>query len=181
MSEIPNRSQDTSARQLPDYLVVGRVARPHGVRGALLVEPFSEVITSLEPGSRIYIGDEEFEHRLKEIRPHQKRYLAFLEGCEDRTEAEKYRDREIKVSLDMVTALPEHTYYRWQILDLRVETVEGKPLGTVVHILETGANDVYVVEDEGGEELLIPAIHSVIRTIDLDRGKIIVQLLEGME
>jgi 16S rRNA processing protein RimM len=76
--------------------------------------------------------------------------------------------------------LPEHTYYRWQILGLQVWSDEQQNLGQIVEILETGANDVYLVRSESGEELLLPAIEPVVLQVDLVGKRMRVHLLPGL-
>jgi 16S rRNA processing protein RimM len=103
-----------------------------------------------------------------------------LEGCEDRDSAEHWREQTIFIRLEEAEPLPEGVYYRWQILGLDVVSDQDEPLGKVEQILETGANDVYLVRDESGNELLLPAIESVILQVDLERGRLLVHLLPGL-
>lgn len=172
--------QDQGARQPPEHLVVGRVARPHGVRGTLVVEPGSKVIESLQPGSIVYLGDHERAFTIENIRPHHQRFLITLDGIADRDEAELYRDLDVKLSFQDSDPLEEHEYYYWQILGMQVITEDGEKLGELVDIIETGANDVYLVRDEEGKELLLPAIGDVILEVDLESGLLTVQLLPGL-
>ncbi|MGD2057556.1 MAG: ribosome maturation factor RimM [Anaerolineales bacterium] len=180
----PNQSSselDQGARQPPEHLVVGRVVRPHGVRGTLVVEPDSKVIESLQPGSVVFIGDYDRAFEILNFRPHRKRFLITLEGIDDRDQAEQFRDLDVKLSYQDSEPLQEHEYYYWQILGLRVENEAGGILGEVVNILETGANDVYIVRSGSGEEILLPAIEDVILDVDLDAGRMLVHLLPGLQ
>ena len=173
-------NHDQGARQPPEHLVVGRVARPHGVRGSLVVEPGSKVIESLRPGSIVFLGDSERAFTIENIRPHHKRFLLTLDGIADRNEAEQYRDLDVRLDFVDSEPLTEHEYYYWQILGMQVITVEEEQLGEVVDIIETGANDVYLVRDEQGDELLIPAISDVILEVDLEASILRVRLLSGL-
>jgi 16S rRNA processing protein RimM len=103
-----------------------------------------------------------------------------LAGCRTREQAEAYRGDDVRLRLDAAPPLPPGRHYQWQILGLRVVTDDGNPLGHVRRILETGANDVYVVENDLGEELLLPAITSVIRGVDLEQGVLTAHLLPGL-
>ncbi len=87
---------------------------------------------------------------------------------------------EIRIPFDEADPLPAGEYYYWQILGLRVRTIEGEYLGEVSQILETGANDVYIVRTDDGEDLLIPAIRSVIQKIDLEHGVIEIEVIPGL-
>jgi 16S rRNA processing protein RimM len=106
-------------------------------------------------------------------------YLKFADIV-DRTAAEQFRGAEVLVPTREAVRLPEGQFYWHQVIGLRVEdTRTGQTLGTVVDILETGANDVYVVRGPRGE-ILIPAIKDVIKNIDPDSGRILVEPLPGM-
>ncbi len=175
-----NRSNSSDARQPPEFLAVGRVVRPHGIRGALLVEAFSELIHDLQADHQVFLGEEHKVVNVREFRSHKRGYLLSVEGCEDRDTAELWRDHRIYLRFEKTDALPEGTYFHFQILGLTVETEDAECLGTITNILQTGANDVYVVQDEAGNELLLPAIESVIREVDLENSRIIVTLLPGL-
>jgi len=85
------------------------------------------------------------------------------------------------IPMQSAEPLPEGVYYRWQILGLAVVELEGQHLGTVAEILETGANDVYIVRKNDPRELLLPAIESVILKVDLEQGRLLVRVPEGLE
>lgn len=103
-----------------------------------------------------------------------------LAGIEDRDAAAALRDWLVQVPENEAWKLPKGQYYWHQIIGLAVRTTDGRHLGTVADILETGANDVYVVAREG-DELLLPAIKDVVRSISPEDGEIVVELLPGME
>lgn len=146
----------------------------------LQVEAYTEVIHSLKPTSEILLGQEKVPAVVREFRPHRARFLLAIEDCEDRESAERFRGMDIFVPFDDVEPLPEGIFYHWQILGLEVITDEGEILGNVERILETGANDVYLIRGRSGEELLLPAIQSVILDIDLQEGRITVRLIPGL-
>lgn len=176
-SDTPEKG---SARQPPNFLVVGRIVRPHGIRGGLVVEQFSKMIQSIRPGMEIFLGDTKTPSIVTSIRLHRGRYLLAIEGCEDRDTAEQWRDVEIRLESGEIESLQEGEYYHWQLLGLRVCCEDGEVLGEIAEIVETGANDVFVVRNETGDEVLLPAIKSVIREVNLERGKVIVHLLPGL-
>jgi 16S rRNA processing protein RimM len=180
MGSRENQSRSSDARRPPEFLAVGRVVRPHGIRGALLVEASSELIHDLRADQQIFLGEEHRLIKIRDFRPHKRGYLLFIEGCEDRNTAERWRDQHIYLRFEEIDALPEGTYFHFQILGLTVETADAECLGTIASILQTGANDVYIVKDDAGNELLIPAIESVIREVDLENSRIVVNLLPGL-
>ncbi len=165
----------------PDHLVVGRIVRPHGIRGEVIVEPYSETIRSLEAGSVVFIKSPENPYTILALRNHRNRLILRIQGCEDREAAEGFRGTELQIPTPDAEPLPEGVYYRWQILGLKVKEDTGRLLGTVAEILETGANDVYIVRGDDTREILLPAIKDVILEVDLERGQILVQLPDGLE
>ena len=159
-------------------MAVGRVLRPHGVRGELVIQAYSELIRSLEPSSEVFLEDRPIA--LISIRPHREKYLIRLEGCSNRTEAEHFRDQEIQIAFADAEDLPDGTYFYWQIIGLQVFAESGEGLGQISEIIETGANDVYLVKQQSGGEILIPAIEDVILEVDLENGRMKVHILPGM-
>jgi 16S rRNA processing protein RimM len=180
MGSYKEHNTGNPARQPPEFLAVGRIVKPHGVHGGLKVVVLSDLIETLTETTTVFLGQDKIPARIREIRPHQNGFLMFLEDLDSRNEAEKMRGEIIYTRYDDVDALPEDTYFYWQIIDLEVYTHEGERLGSVVNVLETGANDVYVIREESGGELLLPAIPSVILEVDLDDSRMIVNLLPGL-
>ena len=166
--------------QQHDFIAVGRVVRPHGVRGNLLVEPISDLIQSLDQGSVVFVGTEHEPAEVVFAQTHKHRYLVSVQNCQSREQAELWRDQELYLRTEHAGDLPEGTYYHWQIIDMLVETMEGRELGRIRQILVTGANDVYVIEMANGEELLLPAIDDVVQEIDVEAGRMRVRLLSGL-
>ncbi|MGA9533967.1 MAG: ribosome maturation factor RimM [Anaerolineales bacterium] len=173
MTETPD------ARSL-SHVAVGRVIRPHGVRGALQVDAISDLLLGLQPGTVVTFGEEHWETKVIFLHAHRKRYLMAVEDCSDREHADLLRGSLIYLPAEAASSLPEGTYFHHQIVGLRVETEQGEALGHVLDILHTGANDVYIVGEEDGDELLIPAIGSVVQRIDLQEELMVVRLLPGL-
>ena len=176
----PSRRSSERARRPAHHLLVGRVSRPHGLRGDLLLESLSEILDSVHPGASVYLGKRSEPSRVASLRRHGRNYLMSLEGCTDRASAESFRGEEVRLRLEEAAPLSPGRYYYWQIIGLRVASDEGTVLGVVRQILETGANDVYIVQTESGKDLLLPAITSVIRKVDLEKGEIEVHLIPGL-
>lgn len=173
-------SENLHARQPPEFLDVGRILRPHGLRGELVLQPFSELIQILKPSTEIHLGPEDTPMIVSAIRPHHSRYLLSIEGCEDRDAAEEWRGKVVRIRFEQAKPLQEGVYYHWQILDLLVYNTEDDLLGTIVEILETGANDIYVVKSEQDGEILLPAIKDVILKVDLETSRMIVDIPPGL-
>jgi len=164
------------------YLAIGRVVRAHGVRGEISVAVLTDFPERFESLEWVYVGNE-FEaqpFRLEKHRWHKKNVLLTLSDITDRTQAEQLQGQFIQIPIDEAVPLPDGDYYLYQLVGLQVITSTGELLGTIDHIIETGANDVYVVKNEAQEELLIPAIADVVKSVDLDKGQIIIELLDGL-
>jgi len=134
----------------------------------------------LSAGRKIYLGPDRTPRTVRSLRSHGENYLVLLKGTADRTGADRYRGAVIYVRSDSAPPLPLDVYYNWQIVGLEVHTEGGETLGKIAEILQTRANDVYVVRNEGGEELLLPAIESVILNVDLDAKRMLVRLIPGL-
>lgn len=167
-------------RSEPRYLVVGRIVRPWGVRGELKVEILTEDPARFEQLEAVYVGPQFVSYRLEGARLHRGVVLLKLAGCDDRNAAEGLRDLLVQVAMEDALPLEEGEYWVHQVVGLEVWTTEGDLLGLVQEVLETAANDAYVVRDRSGREVLIPALRSVVLEIDLAAGRMLVELPEGL-
>ncbi len=111
---------------------------------------------------------------------HQGYALIKLKGVESRDEADKFRELFVMVSMEDAIPLEEGELYLYQFIGLKVQTEDGHLLGEIVDIIETGANDVYVVDSADYGEVLIPDTEEVILEIDIDAGMVVVRLPEGL-
>ncbi|HZT96136.1 MAG TPA: ribosome maturation factor RimM [Chloroflexota bacterium] len=161
-----------------DWMLVGRVAGAFGVHGELKVDPLTDFPRRFEELEVVYTGEKHFPRTVLSARV-GRRILLRLEGISSREDAQALRGTSLWVPRDQAVGLPEGQYYRDELVGLRVETEEGEALGSIDDILETGANDVYIVRSEG-RELLVPAIQDVVVAIEVGRGRIIIRPLPGM-
>jgi 16S rRNA processing protein RimM len=161
---------------------IGRVMKPHGVKGKVKVDYFGEDLHRSSFYREIFIEDEKGKpesYEVLETVPQPPRLILRLKGIEKVEETKPLIGKEILVEKDALLKLGEGEYYWIDILGMRVETREGKGIGKVKEILPTGANDVYVVEGKRGE-ILLPATEEVIQSIDLERRVIKVIRMEGL-
>jgi 16S rRNA processing protein RimM len=164
----------------PVYLVVGFLRRAHGVRGEIILDIHTDFPERLQSGRKLFVGDKYKPMTLSGARPHAKGMLVKFQGIETPEDAGQLRNQWVYVRATDVPALPEGKIYQHELFGFNVVDENDHPLGEVVEILETGANDVYVVKDEAGKEILLPAIPSVILELDTDRRLMRVHLLEGL-
>lgn len=164
---------------MTDFLAVGRIVGPHGIRGELKVEVMTDFPARFEPGSTLWVEGFDEPCEVVSSRTHKRFLLVHLDCFGDRTQAEPLRGLHLQVPRQQAMPLPEGEFYSDELQGLRVETVEKVELGTLVEVVWTGANDVYIVQGEFGE-LLLPAIAEVVQEVDLQKGRMVVQLLPGL-
>jgi len=161
---------------------IGRVVKPHGVKGKVKAEYYGVDLRKLSLYREIFIEDEKGDPKAYEILeaiPQPPRLILRLKGIEKIEEAESLTGREIFVKREALRELEEGEYYWVDILGVEVETQEGKRIGRVKEIFPTGANDVYVVEGKRGE-ILLPATEEVIQSIDIKKRVMRVVRKEGL-
>lgn len=164
----------------PVFLVVGRLQRPHGLKGEILMGVMTDFPERIQPEGTLYIGNQHEPLKILSRREHTKGMLLQFEDYDSRETVAALTNREVFVRADDRPALPEGEYYQHQLIGLQVVTDEGQSLGTLVEFLETGANDVYIVRGAAGKDILLPAIDEVVLGIDLEAGEIRVHLMEGL-
>ena len=163
----------------PLYLSVGFLRRPHGLKGEIIMDLHTDFPERMKKGREMFIGEKHKLMILANVRPHQKGVLVKFENIDTPEDAGLYRNQWVFVQTKDVP-LPDGEYYKHELIGLKVVDENDSPLGELVEILETGANDVYVVRDEAGKEILLPNIPSVILGLDVGRGLLKVHLLEGL-
>ena len=166
--------------QQPSFLVVGKLHRPHGVQGEMIMEVLTDFPERLHVGVTLYVGEKQAPMRLVKVRQHAKGLLVSFQGCSTPEAAGELRNQLVYVLAEDRPPLPEGEYYHHQIIGLQVLSDQGEPLGTVREILETGANDVFIILPKNGPEILVPDTDEVILRIDLKKGEMVVHLLPGL-
>jgi len=164
----------------PAFLVVGKVRRPHGVHGEVVAEIYTDFPERLSLKKDIYLGQKHMRLVITSQRPHNEGLILGFEGVTTPEQAGCYRNQILFIAAAETSKLPEGEFYFHELLDLEVVDEVGNLLGTLTEILETGANDVYVVTDSSGRELLLPAISEVILEVALDKKTMKVRLLPGL-
>jgi 16S rRNA processing protein RimM len=178
---MPTKQQSSgSPAGEPVYLVIGYLRRPHGVRGEIIMDLHTDFPERIKPGRNVLIGESHQPLTLDTVRPHADGLLVSFRGVDTPEDAGRHRNQWVYVKASEVPPLPEGKHYQYELIDLDVVDENGNPLGKLVEILETGANDVYVVRDDDGREILLPAIPPVILDLDMDRRCLRVHLLEGL-
>ena len=165
-----------------DLVVIGRVTRPHGVRGEMRILPFTESQASFERFDRVYVqpqGRAPGLATVEKFRPAPKVVLMKIEGVRTREEAARLTGADILVRREWLPDLEEDEYYWVDLIGLQVVDEQDNPWGQVRNIMNTGSDDI-VVLDNGGKELLIPFRAEVVLKVDLPEKRLVIRPPEGL-
>lgn len=158
---------------------IGFLRRPHGLKGEIIMDLHTDFPERMKKGRKVYVGEDHRVMTLTNVRPHQNGLLVKFDDIDTPEDAGLFRNQWVFVRTKDVP-LPEGQHYKHELLGLKVVDEENNPLGELVEILETGANDVYVVRDDSGKDILLPNIPSVILDLDIGARTMRVHLLEGL-
>lgn len=161
------------------HLRIGEIVAPRGVHGEVKVNIETDNPERFYALDTVYLGDTLNPFEVERARLFKGQALLQLKGIENRNQAERLRHTPVYVSIEDALPLAKDQYYYHQIEGLPTFTAEGERLGYVSEIIRTGSNDVYVIRG-GRKEILLPVIKGVIHQIDLEEGRIIVELPEGL-
>jgi len=164
----------------PVYLTVGFIRRPHGVQGEMVMDLHTDFPERMKSGRKLLVGEGHQPLTVASVRPHQAGLLVRFKGIDTPEQAGQFRNQWVYIKASEAPKLPEGRIYQHQLLGFQVVDENGLPLGELVEILETGANNVYVVRDTAGHEMLLPAIPEVVLDTDTDHRVMRVHLLEGL-
>jgi 16S rRNA processing protein RimM len=160
-------------------VVVGVVAKAHGIRGEVSVQNRSDNPDRWGPDALVFDRDGT-PYRVREVRPHGAHLLVRFEGVDDRDAAEALRGRELLVPRSWLPSLPEGEWWPDQIQGCRVVTEGGRDLGAVTEIVANPANDLWVTVDASGTQTLIPVLAEVVVDVDVDAERIVVREVAGL-
>ncbi|MDP5273415.1 ribosome maturation factor RimM [Chengkuizengella axinellae] len=167
------------------YYRVGKIVNTHGLRGDLKIvskSDFPEI--RFKKDSQLYVQlENENKYQaltVESARPHKEVYIVKFKGFNHINEVEKYKNSVLYVSEEQLVELPEDEYYFHEIIGCRVLTEENEELGKIIDILTPGANDVWVVKHNKGNDLLIPVIDDVLLNVNIQEKVVKIRLMEGM-
>ncbi|MFQ5872702.1 MAG: ribosome maturation factor RimM [Dehalococcoidia bacterium] len=166
----PREAQDTR------LVAIGKVIRPFGLKGQILIESLTDFPERFSPDQVLIIRGR--PRVVAASRRKKDHWILKLEGIDTPDGAEELRDEPLHIRASDLHPLPPGQHYRFQLLGLKVYTTGGEYLGDISEVLATGSNDVYVVTGTG-KELLVPALVDVVRDVNVDGGKMVVQMPEG--
>lgn len=153
---------------MKDFLNVGQIINTHGVRGEVKVFPLTDDMYRFDDLQVVYIGDKAYE--IENVKYLKDKVVLKLEGINSIEEAEKYKQKYLKISREDAIELPEDSYFITDILGCTVVDTEGFEYGEVKEVIQTGSNDVYWVK--GNKEILVPVLKDIVLDIDVVNKKI---------
>ncbi len=167
---------------MQEYFEIGQIVNTFGVKGFVKVKAFTDELERFEELKTILVVKNKnmIEMKIEEVKYHKDMVLLKLQGIEDMTMAEKYKGCYIRIHRKDTRPLEEGEYFIADIIGSDVYTDTDQYLGKVEDIYNTGSNDIYVVKDELGKQILLPAIKDVLLDIDVEKQKVIVHLLKGL-
>jgi 16S rRNA processing protein RimM len=162
------------------FLVIGKLRRPHGVRGEILMEVLTDFPERIKPGSAVFVGEQHTPRLILSRRSHQQGMLLTFEGLQTPEAVGVLRNEYVYVSAADRPALPAGEYYHHQLVGIQVFTLEGELLGELSEIMVSAAHDIYVIRMPIGRQILIPAVESYIKEIDLENQRMVVSPIPGL-
>lgn len=168
---------------MQEYLEIGQIVNTHGLKGHLKVVPFTDDINRFKELKNIYIDfkNELIECTIQEVKFIKNLVMLKLEDIDDINDAEKYKGCYLKINRKDAKKLDKNTYFIADLIGLDVYDMQNNKIGILDDIFPTGSNDVYVVNLEDGKQILLPAISKVIKEIDIEQRKIIVDISQGVK
>ena len=167
---------------MEDLLQVGVITSTHGIRGEVKVFPTTDDPNRFRKLKQVILdtGKEQLEMEIASVKFFKNMVIVKFKGIDDINDVEKYRKAGIYVTRENAIPLGENEYFIADLIGLRVISDEEEELGVIDDVLQTGANDVYIVKKEQTPDLLIPAIKDCIKNVNIEEGTMIVHLLPGL-
>jgi 16S rRNA processing protein RimM len=167
---------------MEQLLEIGQIVNTYGIKGFVKVVPFTDDITRFENLKKVYLqtkkGLETIE--IEEVKYSKNTVLLKIKGIDDINTASLYKNCYLKIDRKDAVKLPEDSYFIVDLLDMEVYTDENIYLGKIDDVYPTGSNDIYVIKNEAGKQILLPAIAQVIKTVNVEDKKMTVHLLDGL-
>ncbi len=167
---------------MEDLLQVGAITSTHGIRGEVKVFPTTDDVNRFKKLKEVVLdtGKEQLTLQIEGVKFFKQFVILKFKGIDNINDIEKYKGKSLFVTRENAVKLKKDEYFIADMIGSTVEDEEGKVLGTLLDVMQTGANDVYIVEDENGKELLFPAIKQCVLKVDIEEKKILVHVMPGL-
>ncbi|MFZ5519136.1 MAG: ribosome maturation factor RimM [Candidatus Zhuqueibacterota bacterium] len=169
-------------KKRPDFISIGVISNAHGIKGEMVVKPFTDELQQFEKRHEVFVtrpGGQRETMTSETGKVLKDKVIVRFAGITTRDEALALKGAFIEKRIQDCESLPSDEFYIFDLIGLEVYTTQDKYLGELADVLTLTANDVYVVHN-GENELLIPAIKDVVKSIDLRRGVVIIEPIDGL-
>lgn len=160
-----------------EFIAIGSILSPWGIQGKLKVKSQTDFPQRFTPGARVYIDRKPLT--IESAEWHGNKLVVKLNTVDRAQDAQKLSGKNIEIPQSQLHPLPKGQYYHFQLIGLAVWTTQGEQLGKITEILTAESNDNYLIHGARGE-ILIPAIADVIKSIDLAKGEMVIEPIEGL-
>lgn len=167
---------------MEDMLRVGVFANTHGIRGEIKVFPTTDDVARFKKLKVLYLdkGTELMKLEVSSVRFFKNMVIMKFKGIDNINDIEKYKGKDLLIERKQAVPLQENEYFICDIIDSKVVTKEGAEIGTLKEVLQTGANDVYVVKTKEGKEVLFPVIDECVLDVNIEEKIVTVRLMSGI-
>ena len=168
-----------------DVIYIGRVIRPHGLKGKVIVRTFAEFPRNVKPFSSICVGTcsaDSYTIIIDSLVPSARKneFIVTFQGIDNRTQADTIIGSLLWLPQEELEALPENEYYIFELIGCRIYTVSGENAGIVEDVVSIPGNDLLHVND-GVNSYFIPMVKEIVKSVDIEHQRIVVELLEGLK
>ena len=167
---------------MEDFLRVGVISSTHGVRGEVKVFPTTDDPARFKKLKEVILdtGREKKTLEIEQVKFFKNQVILKFKVFNNIDEILPYKGKDLLIPREEAVPLGENENFIADLIDMEVVTDEGETLGTLIDVMETGANDVYVIETSDGEEILLPAIRDCILDVNVEEKRMTVHVLEGL-
>ena len=167
---------------MEQFLQLGVISSTHGIRGEVKVFPTTDDPARFKKLKKVLLdtGKERLELEVQSVKFFKQFVILKFRGIDNINDIEMYKKRELWIPREEAQELEEDEYYIADLIGMDVVLEDGSKFGTLKDVMETGANDVYVVEDTKGEEILLPAIRECILDVDVEKNVMTIHLMKGL-
>ena len=167
---------------MEQLLQVGVISSTHGVRGEVKVFPTTDDVKRLKKLKKVILdtGKEQLPLEIEGVKFFKQFVILKFRGIDNINDIEKYKGKRLLVDREHAVKLKKDEYFIADMIGMDVFTEDGELFGALKDVMETGANDVYIIEMSDGKEVLVPAIKQCILDVDIENRKMVIHLLEGL-
>ena len=167
---------------MEQFLQVGAITSTHGIRGEVKVFPTTDDPARFKKLKKVILdtGKRQIDMEIQSVRFFKQFVIVKFKGIDNINDVEQYKGSSLFVSRENAVSLEENEYYIADLQGMQMYTEDGELFGTLRDVMETGANEVYIIDSDVHGEVLVPAIKQCIENVDVENGKMQIRLLEGL-